>query len=561
MKNKKSIMTFIFATVFTLNVMSVLAIDYGQELKNAPEKEYPQSFVDVSPDYWANDYIGEMVSRGVLDGYPNGKFYPDKSVTRAEFAKIMTVAAGIKISSAPQKIFSDVEQTDWFAPYVEAAYPYLSGYAINNSSYYQPSMPALREDIAVALVKLKGYDTAGYDESVLTTMFSDAYSISAAARPYAATAVQRGLVSGYEDDTFRGQQGITRAEAAALLWRAYRYGNDNKAFGDVSQTPSTNNPTITPKASAEPTPSAMPEPTQPPVSTPEVTSTPEPIYEADYVASMIVTDKIKYHCYDSKRNLVYFNIENDRYIKSFNPQTEEVVNVLSLDEFKYYTDDGYYKNAVISNSSPASPLLYDALNDRLYIRVGYKSFIDPNDYEPSDKLIGMAVLYDLRSGEYTQTSKTVTPLFFLTKDKYISYRQMCEASLDESVYDNYEKNYQIGESSQAIYKDGKAYYIYKNGEYYHGFWVYDLATGKNEQREIKKTFKDTWTNDGESFYFVSDKNEIIKYELNGKMTKLLDLNDVENKDYRGFTGKLYKCSNNRYCFVGDDGLKFIKKVN
>ena len=120
--------------------------------------------------------------------------------------------------------------------YVEAAYPYLSGYAINNSSYYQPSMPALREDIAVALVKLKGYDTAGYDESVLTTMFSDAYSISAAARPYTATAVQRGLVSGYEDDTFRGQQGITRAEAAALLWRAYRYGNDNKAFGDVSHT-------------------------------------------------------------------------------------------------------------------------------------------------------------------------------------------------------------------------------------------------------------------------------------------------------------------------------------
>ena len=172
--------------------------------------------------------------------------------------------------------------------------------------------------------------------------------------------------------------------------RKHRYGNDNKAFGDVSQTPSTNNPTITPKASAEPTPSAMPEPTQPPVSTPEVTSTPEPIYEADYVASMIVTDKIKYHCYDSKRNLVYFNIENDRYIKSFNPQTEEVANVLSLDEFKYYTDDGYYKNAVISNSSPASPLLYDALNDRLYIRVGYKSFIDPNDYEPSDKSKGMA---------------------------------------------------------------------------------------------------------------------------------------------------------------------------
>lgn len=41
------------------------------------------------------------------------------------------------------------------------------------------------------------------------------------------------------------------------------------------------------------------------------------------------------------------------------------------------------------------------------LRDRYKRFIDPNDYEPLNK----------------------------TKDKYISYKQMCEASLDESVYD------------------------------------------------------------------------------------------------------------------------------
>ena len=88
-----------------------------------------------------------------------------------------------------------------------------------------------------------------------------------------------------------------------------------------------------------------------------------------------------------------------------------------------------------------------------------------------------------------------------------------------------------------------------------------MADDKVEQRKIEKTFKDTWTNNGECFYFISSKNEIIKYELNGKMTKLLDLSTVENKDYRGFTGKMYKCSNNRYCFIGDDGLKLIKKIN
>lgn len=41
------------------------------------------------------------------------------------------------------------------------------------------------------------------------------------------------------------------------------------------------------------------------------------------------------------------------------------------------------------------------------LRDRYKRFIDPNYYEPLNK----------------------------TKDKYISYKQMCEASLDESVYD------------------------------------------------------------------------------------------------------------------------------
>lgn len=554
---KKRITRFIALTmsVMIIFITPAFAVNYGDELKNSPNHTYTVKFSDVDSNYWAYSYIMEMVNRGVLNGYPNGKFYPDKYITRAELAKILTIASGLSITDAKDAGFSDVGDNDWFKPYVNAAANYLNGYNVFGSLMYIPQRDAIREDLAVALVKLKGYDIYGRDESILSTMFTDADSISGDAKAYIATALEKGLISGYEDDTFRGQNSITRAEASALLWRAYQYGNGNKNFDLTTASPATPSPTQTPVPT--------PKPTQTPVPIPEVTATPEPVYEADYVASMIVTDKIKYHCYDNKRNLVYFNIENDRYIKSFNPQTEEVANVLSLDEFKYYTDGGYYKNAKIVPlyNVSASPLLYDSLNDRLYIRVGYKSFIDPNDYEPSDKSKAMAILYDLRSGEYTQTSKTVTPLFFLTKDKYISYRQMCEASLDENVYDNYEKNYQIGESSQAIYKDGKAYYIYKNGEYYHGFWVYDLATGKNEQREIKKTFKDTWTNDGESFYFVSDKNEIIKYELNGKMTKLLDLNDVENKDYRGFTGKLYKCSNNRYCFVGDDGLKFIKKVN
>lgn len=255
----KKIISILASLILVTNIMimNASAVEYGIEYSNQNiTRTYKQAFSDVDEDYWAYDYIMEMCDRNVLSGYPNGKFYPDNKITRSEFAKIMTIASGMKIKTAEAKLYEDVEVDEWYAPYIEAAHLYLSGYSINNKYYYKPNDVALREDIAVALVKLKGYSTVGYDESMLKTMFKDSYSISKNAIQYVATAVEEGLVSGYADDTFRGQQGITRAEAATLLWRAYQYGNDNKIFDSdntieekpIDKTPDNNieinNPTV-----------------------------------------------------------------------------------------------------------------------------------------------------------------------------------------------------------------------------------------------------------------------------------------------------------------------------
>lgn len=206
-------------------------VNYGAELTNQPTKSYSQTFKDVPKSYWAFSYISEMVSRGVLSGYPDGYFYPENNITRAEFAKIMTCAAGLTIDEKAGTNYDDVIWDDWSVPYIEAAKYYLSGYTTPDGSiYYFPDDLALREDIAVALVKLKGYSTTGYDLSILQAMFTDWQSISEGARKYVSVAIDQGLISGYDDRTFRGQQGITRAEAATLLWRAYQYGNGNKSF-------------------------------------------------------------------------------------------------------------------------------------------------------------------------------------------------------------------------------------------------------------------------------------------------------------------------------------------
>ena len=221
------IFVFKFCSLF---ITPAFAVNYGDELKNSPNHTYTVRFSDVDSNYWAYSYIMEMVNRGVLNGYPNGKFYPDKYITRAELAKILTIASGLSITDAKDAGFSDVGDNDWFKPYVNAAANYLNGYNVFGSLMYIPQRDAIREDLAVALVKLKGYDIYGRDESILSTMFTDADSISGDAKAYIATALEKGLISGYEDDTFRGQNSITRAEASALLWRAYQYGNGNKNF-------------------------------------------------------------------------------------------------------------------------------------------------------------------------------------------------------------------------------------------------------------------------------------------------------------------------------------------
>ena len=229
MKKLAALLTAI--TLVATTVVFAAPVNYGAELTNQPTKSYSQTFKDVPKSYWAFSYISEMVSRGVLSGYPDGYFYPENNITRAEFAKIMTCAAGLTIDEKAGTNYDDVIWDDWSVPYIEAAKYYLSGYTTPDGSiYYFPDDLALREDIAVALVKLKGYSTIGYDLSILQAMFTDWQSISEGARKYVSVAIDQGLISGYDDRTFRGQQGITRAEAATLLWRAYQYGNGNKSF-------------------------------------------------------------------------------------------------------------------------------------------------------------------------------------------------------------------------------------------------------------------------------------------------------------------------------------------
>ena len=69
-----------------------------------------------------------MASIGVVRGYPDGSFRPNKAITRAEFTAMAMQFA--KLSKDGENRFSDVKANDWFFNVVVGAssYGWISGY-------------------------------------------------------------------------------------------------------------------------------------------------------------------------------------------------------------------------------------------------------------------------------------------------------------------------------------------------------------------------------------------------------------------------------------------------
>ena len=108
----------------------------------------------------AKNKIEKLAALGVLAGYPDGTFKPDNNITRAEFAKIACVLAGLKSSgdilkNSPSK-FSDVAAGEWFTGWVNLAVSqgYMKGYP---DGTFKPQANISNAEVLTVLCRLLGY--------------------------------------------------------------------------------------------------------------------------------------------------------------------------------------------------------------------------------------------------------------------------------------------------------------------------------------------------------------------------------------------------------------------
>lgn len=186
-----------------------------------------QLFSDISEDNWAYAYIKELSDMGILNGYEDGSFRPGSPVTRSEWSKMLVSTFGIPIDEFWRMTIDlqncDVRVSDWYAPYIYTAEPYFNAAHIDTGDQpyvqYSPLEGATREDVTVSIVKV--LEAAGYQISADSALpFNDADTIRPEAKRYIAFAVNNSIISGFEDNTFRGQGTLTRAEAATILYRS-----------------------------------------------------------------------------------------------------------------------------------------------------------------------------------------------------------------------------------------------------------------------------------------------------------------------------------------------------
>lgn len=82
---------------------------------------YAKSFPDINKDSSLQEAVGLLSSYKIMEGYPDGSFKPDNNVTRAEMAKIVTVAAGwFEYSKNMTSVYEDMTG-HWAENYVELA--------------------------------------------------------------------------------------------------------------------------------------------------------------------------------------------------------------------------------------------------------------------------------------------------------------------------------------------------------------------------------------------------------------------------------------------------------
>ncbi|PKM50307.1 MAG: hypothetical protein CVV02_11790 [Firmicutes bacterium HGW-Firmicutes-7] len=173
---------------------------------------------DIS-NHWAKEDINKLVNMGAINGYPDGSFKPNNTMTRAAFIKVIVLALNIDLVG--QTYFKDTEN-HWANDYISAAVDYgildVEDYGTGYASF-NPDQNITRLEIATMVTKALGEEYAAVNDHGSTLNFSDSETIPTDLKGFVKIADREKIIAGYPDNRFIPNNIATRAEASVMVIR------------------------------------------------------------------------------------------------------------------------------------------------------------------------------------------------------------------------------------------------------------------------------------------------------------------------------------------------------
>lgn len=176
-------------------------------------------FTDVASNSWYYGYVQDLVGKGVINGTSPTTFSPEKPLTRAEFAAMLTktVLTANELADYNYKgSFKDVAVSHWANCYINWASEagIVGGFP---DGTFKPNQEVTRQDMTVMLTRFASAVCRKMDAIVAPVTFSDSKLIADYAAKSVETCQRAGVITGYSsDNTFKPKGLATRAEAASL---------------------------------------------------------------------------------------------------------------------------------------------------------------------------------------------------------------------------------------------------------------------------------------------------------------------------------------------------------
>ncbi|KOP67910.1 S-layer protein [Bacillus sp. FJAT-18019] len=191
-------------------------LNIHRKAKAAEEQPKPEPkplvFTDTA-GHWASSAIEQAVELGIVDGYPDHSFKPDRQVTRAEFMVMMAKALNGQGNSGNLSFKDSSLIGSWALEAIQWAVSegLVKGY---EDGSFRPNQSVNRAEMAALITRF-----LGLAPQETKSGFQDQQDIPTWAEKEIAAAAEAGIVNGRSGNRFAPRESATRAEAVIMILR------------------------------------------------------------------------------------------------------------------------------------------------------------------------------------------------------------------------------------------------------------------------------------------------------------------------------------------------------